>query len=173
MASLVLGCHPNSGVCSSFIRSGHSGSYMLHQKTTQNAISAMSRLAELYEDGLQASSSDIAKSRNLAQPLVAKILTALARAGLITGSPGPGGGYRLVRAPREISLFDVVGLFEREADAACPFGRGWCSENGGKGEPCPIHDSLVAMKQIETDYLRNTSFEVFAANPVSKRRPPV
>jgi hypothetical protein len=57
---------------------------MLHQKTTQNAISAMSRLAELFEADELASSADIAKVRNLSQPLVAKTLTTLTRAGLIT-----------------------------------------------------------------------------------------
>lgn len=139
---------------------------MLHQKTTQNAIAAMSRLAELYADGAKASSSDIAKSRGLPQPLVAKVLTTLARAGLVVGSPGPGGGYQIGREPREISLLDVVSLFEREADTVCPFGPGWC----GNEEPCPIHHSVVAMKQIEVDYLSNTTFEVFATHPKNKRR---
>ncbi len=143
---------------------------MLHQKTTQNAIAVMSRLAELYPENQKASSGDIAKARNLAQPLAAKILTALARAGLITGAPGPGGGYLLAKPPREISLFDVVSLFEREAHTGCPFGPGWCSENGGDGEPCPLHHSLVAMKQIETDYLKSTDFEVFAKHPPDLRR---
>ena len=139
---------------------------MLHQKTTQNAISAMSRLAELYADGQKASSSDIAKSRNLAQPLVAKVLTTLARSGLISGAPGPGGGYQFAKDPREVSLSDVVNLFERELDTACPFGPGWC----GNEEPCPLHQSLLAMKQIETDYLTNTTFDVFCSHPEEKRR---
>ena len=139
---------------------------MLHQKTTQNAIAAMSRLAELYPEGLKASSADIAKSRNLAQPLVAKVLTTLARSGLVTGSPGPGGGYQFARDPKEVSLLDVASLFERESDTACPFGPGWC----GDGEPCPLHQSLLAMKQIETDYLKNTTFDVFSSYPVAKRR---
>lgn len=136
---------------------------MLHQKTTQNAIAAMSRLAELHIDDQPGSSSDIAKSRNLAQPLVAKVLTTLAREGLITGSPGPGGGYRLAKDPKEISLYDVVSLFERESDTACPFGPGWC----GNQEPCPLHQSLLAMKQIETDFLKNTRFNVFGSQSVT------
>ena len=126
----------------------------------------MSRLAELYTDGQKASSRDIAKARNLAQPLVAKVLTTLARSGFITGSPGPGGGYQFAKDPKEVSLLDVVNLFERETDTACPFGPGWC----GDGEPCPLHQSLLAMKQIETDYLTNTTFDVFYSYPVAKRR---
>ena len=102
---------------------------MFHQKTTQNAIAAMSRLAELYGDGVSptlASSRDIAESRSLPAPLVAKILTELSRGGLVTGSPGPGGGYKLAKSPREITLYHVVQLFERDAKSACPYGPGDC-----------------------------------------------
>lgn len=136
---------------------------VFQQKTTQNAISAMSRLAELYGDPpTLASSRDIAESRNLPAPLVAKILTELSRGGLVTGSPGPGGGYRLAKAPQEITLRDVVQLFERETNTACPFGPGWC----GTQTLCPLHHSLLAIQQIYQDYLKNTNFGVF----VSKKR---
>ncbi|MEQ1903351.1 MAG: Rrf2 family transcriptional regulator [Pirellulaceae bacterium] len=141
---------------------------MLHQKTSQNALAAVSRLAELFDNNESASSADIAKARNLAQPLVAKILTTLARAGLVTGSTGPGGGYRLAKNPKDVSLLDVVSLFERQESIACPFGPGWC----GEGTPCPLHHSLTAMNQIELDYLKNTTFAVFSKHPVHLRRHP-
>ena len=131
---------------------------MYHQKTTQNAIAAMSRLAEIYDDpSHSAASKEIADSRNLPVPAVAKILTELSRGGLVIGSPGPGGGYRLAKKPEEISLMDVVALFERTSYSTCPFGPEWC----GNGAPCPLHHSLVAMNQIFDDYLRNTTFAVF------------
>ncbi len=131
---------------------------MLQQKTTQNAIAVMSRLAELYSDStLVASSRELAKSRNLPAPVVAKIMTELSRGGLVSGSPGPGGGYRLARPPASISLKDVAVLFERETEGLCAYGPGWC----GTKDPCPLHDSMVAMKQTFEDYLTNTSFAVF------------
>lgn len=132
---------------------------MICQKTTQNAIAAMSRLAELYAEGADrvASSREIAESRNLPPPLVAKILTGLSRGGLVAGSPGPGGGYRLAKPPHEISLLDVMELFEREANDFCPFGPDWC----GHKEPCPLHNSILAMRQIQKDFLRNTNLGVF------------
>lgn len=139
---------------------------MLHQKTTQNAIAAMSRLAELYEQPDQlCSSRDIAESRNLPVPIVAKILTELSRGGLITGSPGPGGGYRLARPPGDISLRDVVDLFEREPETACPYGPGWC----GTGEPCPLHNSMMAMQHIIDEYLAHTTFASFQKKQASGR----
>lgn len=131
---------------------------MYQQKMTQNAIAAMSRLAELYSTTSNlASSKDIAESRNLSVPLVAKILTELSRGGLVTGSPGPGGGYRLARPPSEITLHDVARLFERESTTACPYGPGWC----GIQEPCPLHDSFLKMKQISDEFAESTTFAVF------------
>ncbi len=143
---------------------------MIHQKTSQNAIAAVSRLAELFASGSVASGKQIAASRNLPVPLVGKILTELSRGGLIVGSPGPGGGYRLARDPAEISLKDVVELFERESQGLCPYGPGWCGNN----DPCPLHNSISAMNQVIEDFLRNTNFAVFShgetAVPTLKNR---
>ncbi len=142
-------------------------SAMLQQKTTQNAIAAMSRLAELYADPAQvASSREIATSRNLPVPIVAKILTELSRGGLVTGSPGPGGGYRLARHPSKISLFDLVSLFERDARSACPYGPDWC----GSGPHCPLHDSLLSIRAKVDDYLRKTTFALFLPAKSTKRK---
>lgn len=118
----------------------------------------MSRLAELSVDSTHlASSREIAESRNLPAPLVAKILTDLSRGGLVSASPGPGGGYRLAKPPHEISLQDVVDLFEREREDFCPYGPKWC----GHHAPCPLHDSMVALRQVQRDFLQNTTFAVF------------
>ncbi len=127
-------------------------------KSTQSAISAMSRLAEVYDQDQRLSSHDIAKTRNLPQPLVAKLLTTLSQFGLVTGAPGPGGGYALAHKPEEISLFDVAAVFERTDDQmTCPFGPGWC----GNREPCPLHDKLVEFNEQLQTFLRSTTFAVF------------
>ena len=132
---------------------------MIQQKTTQNAIAAMSRLAEIHDgpSAHLASSREIAENRNLPVPLVGKILTELSRSGLVVGSPGPGGGYRLAKPPSQITLKDVVTLFERDNDQPCPYGPDWC----GKKAPCPLHESLSAMKEDFDRYLASTTFAVF------------
>lgn len=119
----------------------------------------MSALAERYDGGKTVLSSlDIAKNRNLPQPLVAKLLTSLSTCGLIEGSRGPGGGYWLSKAPSRIPLTDIVELFEKDNDGImCPFGPGWC----GKGEPCPLHDELAAMDQQWATFLKKTTLAVF------------
>lgn len=129
-------------------------------KTAQNAISAMSRLAEVYDEGkTRLSSMDIAQRRNLPKPIVAKMLVVLSQAGLVKGAPGPNGGYSLARHPSKISLFDIVSLFERSEDRLqCPFGPDWCGNN----DPCPLHDDLYEMDQRLTHFLENTRLDVFA-----------
>ena len=59
--------------------------------------------------------------RGLKRPFVAKVLVQLSQARLVTGSPGPGGGYRLAMEPRRISLLDIVSAMEGTASGpACP-----------------------------------------------------
>lgn len=139
-------------------------------KTSQTAIAAMSLLAERYDAGETALSSvEIARLRNLSAPLVAKLLSTLSTAGLVDGTRGPGGGYWLARPPAEISLQDIVLVFEREHDMImCPFGPDWC----GHHDPCPMHDTLIALDEQWSTYLRDTNLAIFHAQSsrATKRR---
>jgi Rrf2 family protein len=128
-------------------------------KTASNGVAAMSYLAERYQqEGLKVSSTAIAKDRNISKALVSKVLTVLSQAGLVGGSPGPGGGYFLAKPPSDISLMDIVCLFEKvESDSRCPFGPHWC----GNGDPCPIHDQIVSLSETTLRFLNETSLEVF------------
>lgn len=128
-------------------------------KTAQNAISAMSYLAEVYDGGAtKLSSGEIAGRRKLPQTLVAKLLVVLSQSGFVDSTRGPGGGYWLAKAPADISLKDIVLQFEKAGDRLyCPFGPDWC----GNGEPCPLHDKLVELDQQMDDYLESTRLDVF------------
>lgn len=134
----------------------------MFNRSTQDAIAAMSRLAESYDGGKSLlSAEDIAKSRNLPRPFVAKILTTLARAGLVAATRGPGGGFTLAKDPQEITFMDVAILFERdEQNVLCPYGRGHC----GHGDPCPLHTELEKRINSLKDFLRITRFDVFQKN---------
>lgn len=128
----------------------------IYGKTASNAIAIMSFLAA--EPERRAGSKEIAESREISQALTAKLLTQLASAGLVIGQPGPGGGYRLGKASSEISLLDIVRLFEQvESRSVCPFGHNWC----GNGDPCPLHDVLMAMVDENHSFMKNTRLSVF------------
>ncbi|MCW1924407.1 Rrf2 family transcriptional regulator [Luteolibacter arcticus] len=131
-------------------------------------VAAMSALAECHGEGVQLSSQQIAESRNLSQPLVAKVLTVLSQAGLVHGTRGPGGGYRLARHPSKITLFDVVDLFEGHRDpSACPFGPGWC----GTGAPCPLHHLLADMSESAASHLKKANFGSFVGHGKPAEKP--
>lgn len=131
----------------------------MYGKATETAIAAMSRLAEVYDGGTtRLSAAEIATTRDLQGPFVAKVMTTLSQAGLVVGSRGPGGGFALARHPREITLYDVYRLFEREDSSDnCPFGGGIC----GAGEPCPLHHRLVNVQTAMDEMLHETTFEEF------------
>ena len=129
-------------------------------KTAQTAIAAVSRLAEVYAPNkpVKLNSADIAENRRLPQPVVAKVLTILSQAGIVHGSPGPHGGYWLVRPPAKTSLYDVVALFERlEENVSCPFGPNYC----GSGPQCPLHPDLLLIREQMVTFLKTSTFARF------------
>jgi Rrf2 family protein len=137
----------------------------LYGKMAANGIAVMSCLAAQPEQKLGA--REIAERRRISRALTAKLLTQLSSAGLVTGQPGPGGGYTLARAPSAISLFQIVALFEQTADrSVCPFGRDWC----GNREPCPLHASIVKLREDNLRFLNETTLEVFLVSPAPRRK---
>ena len=128
-------------------------------QSTRTAIAAVSRLAEVFDDGVTlVSAAEIAENRKLKRPFVRKVLSELARAGVVKSSTGPGGGFTLAMAPSEIALADVVDLFERtDSETICPFGGGIC----GTGEPCPLHEEYLRTKNETHAFYARTHFDIF------------
>lgn len=131
----------------------------MYGKQTETAIAAMSRLAEVWDNGkTRLSAVEIADQRGLPRAMVAKILSTLSRADLVKGAPGPGGGYALSRQPSKITLRKAYELFERENTSTdCPFGGGVC----GVGTPCALHNRLVAMQESVRRLHEDTTLEIF------------
>lgn len=135
------------------------GPVFVYGKATQTAIAALSRLAEVYDGGTtRLSATQLAKARGLQPAFLGKILSTLSQAGLIVGARGPGGGFSFAKHPREVTLFDVFRLFEREdSSSQCPFGGGVC----GAGDKCPLHDRLTDVKRAMDRLLHETTFDSF------------
>ncbi len=129
-----------------------------YSKLAQAGIAAVSYLAAVSGESRLSGSAEIAESREMSRQLIAKILTMLSRSGLVEGTPGPSGGYRLARPAAEITLLDVVRVFEDLEDRVmCPFGPNWC----GHGPQCPLHDTFFAMHQEAIDRLQGETFAQF------------
>lgn len=128
----------------------------IYGKTASNAIAVMSYLAAF--PGKKAGSQEIATARDISKALTAKLLTQLAAAGLVKGQPGPGGGYTLAKPAGQISLMQIVSLFEQmHTPSVCPFGQHWC----GRGDPCPLHDKLLHLLEQNHTFLETTRLDQF------------
>jgi Rrf2 family protein len=69
------------------------------------------QLARLWPTGL-IQSRDLAQQEELPNKFLESILLALRRGGFLESKVGSGGGYRLARDPREISVGDLVRRLE-------------------------------------------------------------
>jgi Rrf2 family protein len=137
----------------------------IYGKTAANAIAIMSYLAAAPDR--RAGSGEIARVRGISLALTAKLLTQLASAGLVKGQPGPGGGYTLAKPAADICLLDIVSLFEQtDEPSRCPFGPDWC----GKGEPCPLHDTILQMIENNRRFMETTTLAIFEAAPKTTPR---
>ncbi len=116
-------------------------------KTGLHAVRAVAALARLPE-GAYAGAAGIARAIGAPPNYLSKLLQSLARAGLVRSQKGLGGGFRLARDPRHISLLDVVEPIEHVSRwSGCVLGHRDCSDES----PCAIHDRW---KHVRSAYLR-------------------
>lgn len=133
-----------------------------YSKLAQAGIAAVSYLATVSPENRLAGSAEIAEDRQLSRMLVAKVLTMLSAADVVDGKPGPSGGYQLARPPAEITLLDVVKVFEDPQDRVmCPFGPNWC----GVGPNCPLHNTFIEMHEKSLGRLQRETFQQFIGHP--------
>ena len=80
-------------------------------KKTDYALLALSYLTET-GSGRAANTREIAEKYDIPVELLAKVLQRLARAGLVTSTAGPTGGYRLAKTPESISVGAVIQIVD-------------------------------------------------------------
>ena len=72
------------------------------------------------DDGEAKTTAQLAAFYDLPAPYLNKQLQSLARAGVLSSTPGPRGGFRLARDPEDVSLLDIVVAIEGRTQAfAC------------------------------------------------------
>lgn len=92
---------------------------MLSAKS-QYAALAMLQLAHEHAAGEPVQVRRIAERHGIPPTFLVQILHELRRAGLVTSTRGAAGGYRLSRSPGDITLAEVVDVFEpAEEPAEC------------------------------------------------------
>lgn len=82
---------------------------------TEYACLAVLELAMVYSGGEPLQVRKIAAAHQIPAGFLVQILLQLKNSGLVTSTRGASGGYRLTRAPDEISIWDVMVSVEGEA----------------------------------------------------------
>jgi Rrf2 family protein len=128
-------------------------------KTGLHAVRAVVALAKL-SDGAYAGAARVAKEIGAPQNYLGKLLQSLAREGLVESQKGLGGGFRLARDPREITLLDVAEPLEHVSRwSGCILGRPECSD----ANPCAIHNRWKAVRDAYLHMLRSTTIAELVA----------
>ena len=129
-------------------------------KLTDYATSLLSALAER-PDGVR-SAVDLAERARLELPTVSKVLKILAHAGLVASFRGQSGGYRLARAPEQITVADIVAAMEG------PFGMTECVAHQGQchHEPhCGVRGNWQRISKVIEQALRSVTLAEMAGHP--------
>lgn len=118
------------------------------------SVRAVLDLAIHYGGGRR-KAQEIAVAMQIPAKSLTRILADLVRSGLITGTAGPDGGYRLQRPPSKIHLLDVVEAAEGEVSLNDCILRGIpCSSRG----ICAVHGPWSEAQEAMLRRLRKTTF---------------
>jgi Rrf2 family iron-sulfur cluster assembly transcriptional regulator len=139
---------------------------MIYSRSAEYAIRAFVHMAAVPENEF-AMVKNIAAEASIPSYFLAKILQDLARDGFLRSSKGPRGGFRLSRAPEEISMLQIVeavdgtGRFDR-----CIGGASECNDRVA----CGMHDTWNELRSRIIEYLEGTSIADLANALGEKRR---
>lgn len=124
-------------------------------RRTDYGVRVILDLAALPENG-RASTQEIAGRQSIPSPFLAKIVSQLSLAGLVTTYRGAGGGVALARSPSEISLLQVIEALEGPVRLnRCVVEPESCPQN----EHCPVHDVWSRAQADITGLLQVTTFD--------------
>lgn len=93
--------------------------------------------------------SEISEHFAIPASYLAKVFQALARAGLVVSYRGAKGGYALGRPPDEVTLRQVIEIFEGPIKNACSLSRGPCNLES----MCSVYGRLAEAQQAFLDAL--------------------
>lgn len=99
------------------------------------AVTAMLDLALHYEEG-PITLADISQRQGISLSYLEQLFAKLRRQGLVDSTRGPGGGYRLSRAPHEIPVADVIIAVDEKVETTRCGGLANCQDD----QKCLTHE---------------------------------
>lgn len=123
------------------------------------AVTAMLDLT-LHQDRGLVTLADISHGQGISLSYLEQLFARLRRGHLVTGVRGPGGGYRLARPAREITVADIIVAVDENADAA-----NYGSEGKPNGEHCLTHDLWSELSAQIYGFLNGITLADLASEP--------
>jgi len=128
-------------------------------KTGDYAVRSALALASSYGEGRYVTISDVADRMALPKPFTPQVLGLLAKAGIAESKAGRGGGYRLARDPKDISILQVVEAAEGSLiNSRCTLRGGPCRRD----DRCVVHDTWMAAGEAFRGALASTTLAEIA-----------
>jgi len=123
-------------------------------KLSKKTDYALVALSHLQVQRRPISAKEIADTYNLSLSMLANVLKSLSSAGLVASTRGSSGGYQLGRAPKLITLGEVVDLFDGQKSLSdCTSNETHCAAEGH----CPAHSPMVMIHQRIKDFMHSIS----------------
>ena len=111
----------------------------------------------------QVNAMHLAADTRLPQTTVAKVLKLLAKAGIVTAVRGAAGGYRLARAPQQVSVAQIIAAIDGT------FGMTQCTSTLGPCERlhfCPTRPHWHRINEAVGQALANVTLDEMTSGPI-------
>jgi Rrf2 family protein len=114
---------------------------------------------------------EIAQETGIPTNYLSKVLHSLSRAGLVSSTRGRNGGFRLARPAPEITVFDIVNVFDLlSGQRRCFLGNKTCSQETA----CVAHNQWDHVWTVYEQFLKTTSLDRLEhtepVKPVGRRK---
>ena len=124
------------------------------------AVTAMLDLA-LHEGQRPVTLQDIAMNQEISLSYLEQLFARLRHGGLVRGTRGPGGGYRLAKDANEISIAGIITAVDEKADLTRCGGRSDCQQ----GEECLTHELWAELSEKIYQFLDDISLADLIQRP--------
>jgi Rrf2 family iron-sulfur cluster assembly transcriptional regulator len=118
------------------------------------AVTAMLDLA-LNQSNAPIALADISQRQSISQSYLEQLFSKLRKRSLVTSMRGPGGGYRLGKSVKDITISDIIAAVDETVDATSCKGQGNCQD----GAVCLTHQLWSELNDQIQEFLSNISLE--------------
>lgn len=129
-------------------------------QATDYAFRMVLYLAALPE-GTKITGAALAEKQNIPERFLLKIMRSLTAAGIMKSYRGVEGGFALQRAPKDITLFDIIEAVEGQTELQrCLHDMGSCTR--GCSSMCSIYAAFADIQRDLAKKLKSINFESLA-----------